>query len=62
MDPCARSSLVEQLFADKAWVQNYRVTDEERESLSNAGMMGEVTCERDVLFILNQLRRARLRW
>ena len=41
---------------------NYRVTPEERESLSNAAMMGEVTCERDVLFILNQLRRARLRW
>jgi hypothetical protein len=50
------------LFADKAWVENYRVTAEERESLSNAGMMGEVVSERDVLFILNQLRRARLRW
>lgn len=60
--PCARSSLIERLFADKAWVENYRVTAEERESLSNAGMMGEVVSERDVLFILNQLRRARLRW
>jgi len=25
-------------------------------------MMGEVKSERDVLFILNQIRRARLRW
>ena len=58
----ARPSLIERLFADKTWTENYRVTAEERESLSNAAMMGEVTCERDVLFILNQLRRARLRW
>ncbi len=58
----ARPNLIERLFADKAWTENYRVTAEERESLSNAAMMGEVTCERDVLFILNQLRRARLRW
>ena len=62
MAPCARSSIIERLFADSAWVANYRVTAEERESLLNAGMMGEITCERDVLFILNQLRRARLRW
>jgi hypothetical protein len=60
--PCARSNLIEQLFSDKTWINNYRVTDDERESLSNAGLMGEVTCERDVLFMLNQLRRARLRW
>jgi hypothetical protein len=57
-----RPGIVERLFADQAWTENYRVTAEERESLSNAAMMGEVTCERDVLFILNQLRRARLRW
>jgi hypothetical protein len=57
-----RSALIERLFADAVWTANYRVTAEERESLSNAAMMGEVTCERDVLFILNQLRRARLRW
>jgi hypothetical protein len=54
--------IIERLFSDKAWTENYRVTAEERESLSNLAMMGEVTCERDVLFILNQLRRARLRW
>ena len=58
----ARPSVIERLFADKTWTENYRVTAQERESLSNAAMMGEVTCERDVLFILNQLRRARLRW
>lgn len=57
-----RSNIIERLFADKTWIENYRVTAEERESLSNAAMMGEVSCERDVLFILNQLRRARLRW
>jgi hypothetical protein len=60
--PSARSNVVERLFADKVWTTNYRVTAEEQETLSNAAMMGEVTCERDVLFILNQLRRARLRW
>jgi hypothetical protein len=58
----SRAGVIERLFADKAWTENYQVTAEEQESLSNAAMMGEVTCERDVLFILNQLRRARLRW
>jgi hypothetical protein len=58
----AHVGVLEELFTDKAWTENYRVTAEERESLSNVAMMGEVTCERDVLFILNQLRRARLRW
>lgn len=43
-------------------MENYRVTAEEREFVSNTAMMGELTCERDVLFILNQIRRARLRW
>jgi hypothetical protein len=57
-----RSSIIERLFADRTWTENYRVTAEERESLSNAAMMGEVCSERDVLFILNQIRRARLRW
>ena len=58
----ARPSIIERLFADKTWTENYRVTAEEREFLSNTAMMGEATCERDVLFILNQIRRARLRW
>jgi len=58
----ARHSIVERLLADTTWTENYRVTAEERASISNAAMMGDVTCERDVLFILNQLRRARLRW
>jgi len=57
-----RPGIIERLFADQEWTENYRVTADERESLSRAAMMGEVTCERDVLFILNQLRRARLRW
>ena len=57
-----RPNIMERLFADKAWTENYRVTAEERESLSKVALLGEVTCERDVLFILNQLRRARLRW
>jgi hypothetical protein len=57
-----RSNIIERLLADKTWTENYRVTTEERESLSNAAMLGDVTCERDVLFVLNQLRRARLRW
>jgi hypothetical protein len=55
-------SIIERLFADAAWTANYRVTAEERESLSNVAMMGELKSERDVLFILNQLRHARLRW
>jgi hypothetical protein len=58
----APGGILGRLFSDKAWTENYRVTAEERESLSNVAMMGEVTCERDVLFMLNQLRRARLRW
>lgn len=58
----ARAGVIDRLFADRNWTENYRVTPEERESLSNVAMMGEVSSERDVLFILNQLRRARLRW
>jgi hypothetical protein len=58
----SRAGVIDRLFADKNWTENYRVTAEERESLSNVAMMGEVSSERDVLFILNQLRRARLRW
>ena len=58
----ARLNIIEHLFADKVWAENYRITADERVALSNAAMMGEVTSERDVLFILNQIRRARLRW
>ena len=58
----ARPNIIERLFADKIWAENYRITADERVALSNAAMMGEVTSERDVLFILNQIRRARLRW
>ncbi|HLI80602.1 MAG TPA: hypothetical protein VKV03_11505 [Candidatus Binataceae bacterium] len=58
----ARPSIIERLFADKVWAENYRITADERVALSNAAMMGEVASERDVLFILNQIRRARLRW
>ena len=55
-------SIIDRLFADKIWTENYRVTDDERITLSNAAMLGEIHSERDVLFILNQIRRARLRW
>ncbi len=58
----ARAGIFDTLFADKRWLENYRVTPEEIESVRKIAMMGEVTCERDVLFILNQIRRARLRW
>jgi hypothetical protein len=57
-----RPNIIERLFADKIWAENYRITADERVALSNAAMMGEVKSERDVLFILNQIRRARLRW
>ncbi len=57
-----RPNIIERLFADKIWAENYRITADERVALSNAAMMGEVRSERDVLFILNQIRRARLRW
>ena len=60
--PKASQNVIERLFADKTWTANYRVTQEEINSLSNVAMMGEVQSERDVLFILNQIRRARLRW
>ena len=56
------SNIIERLLSDPKWLENYRVTTEEREVVSNTAMMGELTCERDVLFILNQIRRARLRW
>jgi len=57
-----RSNIIERLFADQIWTTNYRVTADERVALFNAAMMGEVRSERDVLFVLNQIRRARLRW
>jgi len=57
-----RPNIIERLFADQSWIENYRITPDERVALSNAAMMGEVSSERDVLFILNQIRRARLRW
>jgi hypothetical protein len=60
--PAPRSSIIERLFADPIWAANYGVTPDERESLSNVAMMGEIASERDVLFLLNQLRRARLRF
>jgi hypothetical protein len=58
----ARAGIFDTLFADKRWLENYRVTPDEIESVRKIAMMGEVKCERDVLFILNQIRRARLRW
>jgi hypothetical protein len=45
-----------------AWRKNYRVSDEEVESLSSVALLGEMKGERDLLFIINQLRRAKLRW
>ena len=44
------------------WRKNYRVSDDEVASLSTIAMFGELKSERDLLFILNQLRRAKLRW
>ena len=58
----ASPSIIDRLFADPVWTENYRITDDERTTLANAAMMGEIASERDVLFILNQIRRARLRW
>jgi len=60
--PAVRPSIVDRLFADQNWIENYRVTADERVALFNAAMMGEIRCERDILFVLNQIRRARLRW
>lgn len=60
--PASSNNIVDRLFSDPKWIANYRVTAEEREFVSNTALMGELTCERDVLFILNQIRRARLRW
>jgi hypothetical protein len=60
--PNGSQNVMERLFADKTWTANYRITQEEIDSLSKVAMMGEVQSERDVLFILNQIRRARLRW
>jgi hypothetical protein len=60
--PNTSQNVIERLFADKSWTSNYRVTKDEIDSLSKVAMMGEVESERDVLFILNQIRRARLRW
>jgi hypothetical protein len=61
-NPGINPDVMERLFADRLWTENYRVTDEEKIMLTDAAMMGEVLSERDVLFILNQIRRARLRW
>jgi hypothetical protein len=45
-----------------AWRQNYRVSDDEVASVSSVALLGEMKGERDLLFIINQLRRAKLRW
>jgi hypothetical protein len=55
-------SVIDRLFADPVWTENYRITSDEKTMLANAAMLGEIASERDVLFILNQIRRARLRW
>ena len=55
------SNVIERLFSDQRWVAEYRITPEELESLSTVAMMGELKNEDDVLFVLNQIRRARLR-
>jgi len=55
-------SLIDRLSSDKRWIENYRIKPEEIESLSSIAMMGELKTEQDVLFILNQIRRAKLRW
>jgi hypothetical protein len=55
------SSVLERLFGDPRWIAEYRITPEELESLSTVAMMGELKNENDVLFVLNQIRRARLR-
>ncbi len=57
----ASSNVIERLFGDQRWVAEYRITPEELESLSTVAMMGELKNEDDVLFVLNQIRRARLR-
>ena len=56
-----RSNTIERLVSDKGWLDSYRVSKDEVESLSNIALMGELKSEKDVLFILNQIRRARLR-
>jgi len=58
----AQPGIVDRLFADESWTQKYRITADEKIALSNVAMMGEIYSERDVLFMLNQIRRARLRW
>jgi len=45
-----------------AWRKNYRVSDDEVESLTSVALLGEMKGERDLLFIINHLRRAKLRW
>ena len=63
MAPCERQeSLIDRLSRDSRWIENYRIKPEEIESLSSLAMMGELKTEKDVLFILNQIRRAKLRW
>jgi hypothetical protein len=57
----AGSNRIERLFSDQRWIAEYRITPEEIESLSTVAMMGELKSEHDVLFVLNQIRRARLR-
>lgn len=57
----ASSNVIERLFGDQRWIAEYRITPEELESLSTVAMMGELKNEDDVLFVLNQIRRARLR-
>lgn len=55
-------ALIQRFLGDSRWVESYGITAEEMESLSSAVMMGELHSERDLLFILNEVRRARMRW
>jgi hypothetical protein len=39
-------------------VEHFRVTPEELKALSNASLLGSLTCEQDVMFMLRQIREA----
>src|SRR5260370_22090305 len=44
-----------------AWRENYQISKGEVESVSTVAMFGELKSEHDLLFIIHQLRRAKLR-
>src|ERR1700730_13608343 len=50
--------IVQGFCSNHGIVERFRVTPEELKALSNASLLGSLTCEQDVKFVLRQIREA----